>query len=79
MVLGLLVLAGEVWLGPVVLLQQPAPSGHVDVQLLWSRHLALLPEYLSLTSQLGLPRDQWIQELNLKEVVVENSLVEIKY
>ena len=58
----------DVRLGPVVLLEQSAPGGHVDVHLLRPRHLALLSEDLPLSPQLGLASDQWVEKLNLWKI-----------
>ena len=55
-----------------VLLEQPAPGGHVDVHLVRPGHraLALLPEDLPLAPQLGLPRDEGVEELDLGENIL---------
>ena len=58
-------LAVDIRLGPVVLLEQSSPGGDVDVHLLWTRHLALLSEYLSLSPQLWFPSDQRVEEFDL--------------
>ena len=53
-----------------VLLEEPAPGGHVDVHLVRSRHFALLSEYLPLAAQLWFPGYQGVQELDLNKLVV---------
>ena len=59
----------DIRLGPVILLEQSSPGRHVDIHLLWPWHLPLLSEDLSLSSQLWLPSDQRVEELDLGEFI----------
>ena len=54
-----------------ILLEKTTPGGHVDVHLVWTRHLSLLPEYFPLAAKLWFPGYQWIQELYLDNPSIE--------